>query len=77
MVLSAHTFSAFGFSDLNMLTRSSEWIVNPMRYTVICTRLVYAACTIIPEYYSRVDSMVFLEGPVTRVNQGFPSTGLL
>ena len=30
---SSHTFSAFGMSYLNMFTRSSDWIFNPMRYT--------------------------------------------
>ena len=29
----------------------------------ICTRLVYAACTGTPEYYSKVNSMVLVKGP--------------
>ena len=32
-VLPFYTFSASGISYLKMLTRSSEWIFNPMRYT--------------------------------------------
>ena len=32
-VLSSHTFLAFGISYLKMLTRSSDWIFNRMRYT--------------------------------------------
>ena len=31
-VLSYLTYSTFGISHLNMLTRSSDWIFNPMRY---------------------------------------------
>ena len=31
-VLSSHTISAFRISCLNMLTHSSDWILNPMSY---------------------------------------------
>ena len=37
-VLFARTFSVFGISDMNMFTRSSDLIFNPMRYTDIIYR---------------------------------------
>ena len=44
--LPSHTFSAFGISYLNSLTRSCDWIFNTMRYTGnICLGYLFLLCS--------------------------------
>ena len=43
-VLSYHTFLAFGISCLKMLTRSSDWIFNPKRFTGLLYSCMHEIC---------------------------------
>ena len=42
-VLFPHTSSAYGITYLNKLTRSSDWILNPMRYVSLHINIYLAA----------------------------------
>ena len=62
-VLSSHTFSAIGISYLNMLTRSSDWIFNPMRYA----GLIYRNVIWENSFNSLIDPLFILRKIIIRI----------